>query len=173
MKRFNLFALALIVVTFFSCKKILGVPDCEEPLYITNSGIQVAFKDSATNKYLYEQDFPLYNKDSIKIFDPQGDSLLLFKGLSNDVVVPTTGYWAIDFGSLFDYRTDSVSFEREICKQFVVQYSYNERDTITTCFKSKDLKCGSVFSTLKVYHKGNLLASVTNTTYAIITVIKN
>lgn len=30
------------------------------------------------------------------------------------------------------------------------QYSHDERDTITTCIISKDEKCGSVFTTLKL-----------------------
>ena len=173
MKHFKLFALTTLVITSFSCRKILGVRECEEVLYVTNSSVGVAFKDFTTSKYLYEQDIPLYNKDSIKVYDPQGNSLLLFKGLSNDIEVPTTRYWIINFGTLFDYRTDSVSFNEEICKEFIVQYAYNERDTIKTCFKSKDLKCGSVFSTLKVYNKGKLLTSVSNTTFALVTVIKN
>ncbi len=149
------------------------MPDCEQPLTITNSSIQVIFKDAATNKYLYDQSLPLYSKDSISIYDPQGTLLFLFKGLSNDVEVPTIRFWAIDFGSLFDPKTDSVSFSREICKDFIVQYSYNERDTIKTCFRSKDEKCGSVFSTLKIYHEGHLLASATNTINATVKIIKN
>jgi hypothetical protein len=170
----TLFYASLIsfAISFFllSCTKEGG---CGSVLYITKSSVQVIFKDSATNKYLYDEINPLYNKDSIKIYDPQGIPLSLLMSRNSDPVVPTNIYIEINFGSLFDYRTDSTSFTREICKDYVVQYAHNERDTITTCFKSKDLDCGSVFSRLNVFHKGKLLASENNTTNALITVIKN
>jgi hypothetical protein len=146
---------------------------CEEPFYITKSSVEVTFKDSASNKYLYSETLPIYNKDSIEVYNPSGEKLFLLMSLRNNPITPTESYWSINFGTLFDYRTDSSSFNQEICKNFIVQYSYNERDTITTCFKSKNEECGSVFSSLKIYHRGKLLASQTNTTYALITVIKN
>lgn len=168
MKRFKNISSLFFILSFFSCKK-----ECGSVEYITNSSIVVTFKDSASNKYLYDVIYPLYSKDSIKIYDPTGTPLHLLTSVGSDPSVPTNIYYVIDFGSLFDYRTDSMSFNREICKDYLVQYSYNETDTITTCFKSKDMECGSVFTSLKVYHKGKLLASETNTTGALITIIKN
>lgn len=173
MKIFNLFLLVLNLVSFYSCKKILGIPDCELPLVLGSSSVQIIFKDSATKRYLFDEDRPLYSKDSVEVFDPQGASLRVLFSLNSDEKEATTRFWAIDFGSVFDDSTDSASFSQEICKDFIVRYSFNRQDTITTCFKSVNKKCGSLFSTLKVYHKGRLLASETNTTSATVTIIKN
>ena len=166
---FYAIGLISLIIFSFSCKK---GGDCEEVLYITNSSVAITFKDSVSNKYLYSAIHPMYNKDSLKIYNPQGEPLFLLAGMNFDTILHE-GFFVIDFGALFDYRTDSVSFNREICKNYVVQYSYNEKDTVTTCFKSKDEKCGSVFSTLKVYHRGRLLASENNTTNALVTITKN
>jgi hypothetical protein len=68
---------------------------------------------------------------------------------------------------------DANSFNTEICKNYIIKYSYNEFDTVQVCFKSKNTECGSVFETLKIYQRGLLLDSVKNTTDTEITIIKN
>lgn len=167
---YHLALLAWLSIISFSCGKVGG--ECELPLHVTRSSLEVTFKDAATNRYLYASNNPLYNKDSIKIYDSLGDSLFLLKSPHGDSVT-FEGYWQINFGSLFDYRTDSISFNKEICKNFIVQYSYNEKDTIRTCFKSVKTKCGSMFEVLKVYYKNQLLSTEANTTTSIITINKN
>lgn len=151
-----------------SCFKKGG--PCEETLNLGLSEVLVSFKNAA-GEYLYKEINPLSNKDSLKVFDQNGNQLLL---LSHFNQIPNTHfkYHEISFGPIYDDRTDQSSFNSELCKIFIVQYSYNERDTVQTCFKSKKTKCGSVFETLKVYHKGQLLDSVQNTVFAHITLIK-
>lgn len=151
-----------------SCFKKGG--PCEEPLNLGLSAVLVTFKN-ATGEYLYKEINPLYSKDSLKVFDQHNNQLLL---LSQFNQIPNTyfKYHEISFGTIYDARTDQSSFNSEICKSYVIQYSYNERDTVQTCFKSKKTKCGSVFDYLKVYHKGRLLDSVQNTVFAQITLIK-
>ncbi len=173
MKRFNLLALPLILISFFSCKKILGVPDCELPIDIRyNSSIGVIFKDKGTNRYLYADFNPLYNKDSIQISSTQNDPLILIKGLVNDTTT-NESFWGINFGNIYDYRTDSSSFITQVCKNFIVRYSYNKTDTIRVCFKSKFIKCGSTFETISVYHANKLITTQTNTSAVNITIFKN
>jgi hypothetical protein len=92
--------------------------------------------------------------------------------LSRQIPNTNFAYDVISFGTLYDNRTDQSSFDSELCKNYIIKYSYNEVDTVQTCFKSKKTKCGSVFETLKVYHKGQLLASVRNTAVTQITLIK-
>lgn len=163
-----LFVFSVILLSA-SCAKSGG--PCEEPLDIASSSAIVAtFKDSS-GRYLYEEINPFYNKDSLKIFDQ--NSHPLFSGYQLNII-PNTNFkfYEITFGNIYDNMTDEFSFNSEICKNIIIQYSYNERDTIQTCFKSKRYKCGALFETLKVYHKGQLLTSVTNKTDAYITLIK-
>ncbi|HEV8285012.1 MAG TPA: hypothetical protein VGQ09_11925 [Chitinophagaceae bacterium] len=161
-------SIILISLIIYSCRK---GGRCEQALNVTQSEIAVTFKDSATNKYLYSEINPLYNKDSFKVFDPKGNSLVILFA-SNQIPNTSDGYFVLSFGNIYDQQTDAASFNSELCKDVVVQYKYNERDTIRACFKSKTTKCGSVFETLKVYNRGKLLTTVLNNTFADITVIK-
>jgi len=161
-----------IIITIFSFGSCRKGGKCEEPLNVNQSSIEVIFKDEATGRYLYSEVNPIYNKDSIKVFDPSGAQLFLL--FSTDLIPGTSsGYWRVNFGNIYNDLTDSHSFDTEICKSFVVKYTYNETDTITTCFKSKKTRCGSVFESLKVYHKSKLLTTVNNQTFAEITITKN
>ena len=77
---------------FFSiipCKK---TPKCETPLNVNQSSLQVIFKDRGTSKYLYEENLPLFNKDSIKVFNDNGNSLVLLYGLNTIPNTPNR-YW--------------------------------------------------------------------------------
>ncbi len=170
MKSIYIFTIIIAgILTFSSCKK---GGNCEEALTINQSDIAVTFKDQATGKYLYSEINPLYNKDSLKVFDPNGNSLIVLRKLS---INPGTfvEYWELGFGSIYDPQLDAAAFNSEICKNFLVKYKYNESDTIKTCFKARKTKCGSVFETLKVYYKGQLLGTSTNKTGIDIIITKN
>lgn len=166
---FTLAFFFMVILQASSCKK---GGKCEEALNVNQSSIEVIFKDQNSGKYLYSEVNPLYNKDSLKIFDPLGNSLVLLTSLST---IPGTSsrYWRINFGNVYNQQTDANSFDIEICKYFVVKYSYNESDTIKTCFKSIKTECGSVFETLKVFNKDLLLVTVNNETFTEITIQKN
>ena len=168
----------LFAITIISCL-LFGFPGCsksggrcEEPLFITNSEIVVTFKDKSSGKYLYERMNPLYNIDSIKIYDPNWQELVLLK---NSRVIPNTPqhYWEVSFGPLYNRQTDQSSFETELCKDFYIRYNSSEPlDTVTVCFTSKELRCGSVFPSLKVYYKGELISLETNDTGSVVTINK-
>lgn len=115
---------------------------------------------------------PLYDKDSLKVLDQNGENLVILSSLNQ---IPNTSdrYWVLSFGNLYKEETDKASFSSEICKKYFVKYSYNESDTLIVCFKSRNTSCGSVFETLKVYdNSGILLGSATDATSAQITVTK-
>lgn len=156
-----------LVLTSASCAKTGG--PCEEPLNINESEVVVTFKNQAGD-YLYKEINTIYNKDSLKVFDYYGNQLFLLSHLKQ---IPNTNfsYHVISFGDIYNDQTDKSSFNSELCKDFIIRYYYNRTDTVQTCFKSKETKCGSVFETLKVYHKGQLLTSVTNDAAAHITLI--
>lgn len=162
-------SISTIILISNSCKK---GGKCEEAANINQSDIVVAFKDQATGKYLYSEVNPLYNKDSLKVFEQNGNSMFIASALNQ---IPNTSdrYWDLSFGSIYNPQTDGTAFNSEICKSFLVKYKYNETDTIKACFKANQTKCGSVFETLKVYHKGLLVASGTNIIVLPVTITKN
>ncbi len=159
----------LFTLIITGCSK---TPKCEEHFNVNQSEIVVAFKDQATGKYLYSEVNPLYNKDSLKVFEPNGNSFIISSGL-NQIPNTSNRYWDLSFGNIYNQSTDANSFDSEICKNYIVKYKHNETDTIKACFKAKKTECGSVFETLKVYYKGQLVGSVTNTTIIAITINKN
>ena len=168
-----LFAIGIVSYFFFGfpgCSKSGG--RCEEPYFITASSIQVIFKDKYSGRYLYEHLNPIYNIDSIKIYEQAGNELHL---LMDDKLIPNTLqlYWEVNFGPLYNPQTDQSSFQTELCKEFYIRYTEAEpMDTVTVCFTSKELKCGSVFPSLKIYYKEELISSKANDTGAVVTINK-
>lgn len=165
----TLWALMLLMLLMggTACFKSSG--PCEEPDFVTNSEVVLTIKD-ASGRYVYAEVAPLYPKDSLKVFTQEGEHLLLLSQLN---VIPNSSmrYYEISFGPLYN-RRDAASFSREICKNFIVQYRAQERDTLSVCFTSRNTGCGSEFETLKVYHKGRELAQESNTVAAHVTLIK-
>jgi hypothetical protein len=166
---FSLLLQTAILSFFGSCIKR---HECEEPNDVRNSEVLVAFKDKATGRYLYSEVNPMYNKDSLKVYDQNGSSLVILSQLD---VIPnsiTGRFYALSFGAIYNPQTDAAAFNGEVNKYFVVRYNATETDTIKTSFSVTKTKCGSVFTPLRVYHKGQLLDSVVNTTVSSITLIK-
>jgi hypothetical protein len=144
---------------------------CEEPYDVRQSAIILIFKNSAGN-YLYAEANPLFEKDSLKIYDESGSRMAVASGLD---LIPNTSlrFWKFDFGPIYNSLSDEGAFNSELCKKFVIKYFNNKADTITTCFKASKFKCGSEFSSLKVFHKGILLSEVNNHILTTVTVINN
>lgn len=170
----NSFLTLLILVGFagiimLSCRT---GGECEEPLDVRVSSIETSFIDQSSGKYIYSNLNPIYNKDSLKIVDPFGKELLLLRSLRTASTAPYEQYWDINFGNLYDANTDEQSFSSEICKNYIVRYTYNESDTIQVCFKSKRTNCGSVFEHLDIYQKNQRIGHFTNTTAAQATILK-
>lgn len=159
----------VLICIFTSCRRYGG---CDEPQSVYNSGIVAVFKDSATSKYLYEEISPLYNKDSLKVFDSLGNSLSVQYFLYPAPGNSSLQIYLISFGSIANPNTDASSFTSEVNKDFIIQYKYNERDTIRAIFRSRESKCGSVFESLGIYHKGQLLTTVSNQAYVNVTISK-
>jgi hypothetical protein len=163
----------LSVVFTLALSSCIKTGRCDEPPNVYNSGIVATFKDSVTGRYLYEVTNPLYNKDSLKVFDSIGNPLRVETFPYPAPGNPSLQIYVTSFGSICNPNTDAASFTSEINKALILQYKYNERDTIRVSFKSKSTKCGTVFETLRIYHKSQLLTSVSNSIYAEVTIIKN
>lgn len=158
MKKVLITLTIVVFICFISCKK---KKECEEPPFITNSSLTISFIDKVTGKYLYSEVAPSYNIDSLKVLNNAGVELVLLKSLQT---IPNSfsTFHRIDFGPLFDQNLDQESFNNQICRKFFIKYKHNETDTLNVCFKSTNLVCGSVFSTLKVYYKNQLILDKTN-----------
>lgn len=160
-----------IIITLFSFGSCRKVGKCEQAPNVNQSEIVAAFKDKNTGNYLYAEVNPLYNKDSLRVYDENNNNLILLFAL-NQIPNTSSRYWDISFGNIFNAQTDQNSFNSEICKNFIVKYKYNETDTIKACFKSMNTECGSVFQTLKVFYKSLLVGSVSSKTGINVTINK-
>ncbi len=166
----TLLLLIFLILIFSSCRK---GGKCEEAFDISRaSEVVVTFKDAVTGKYLYEVISPLYNKDSLKVFDEGANSLIILKKTNTDINT-NIQYWNLSFGNIYNSRTDASSFNSEVCRNFIVKYTYNEIDTLKVCFKARKTDCGSVFDPIKVFHKGQLIGTETGQSGLVVTVIKN
>lgn len=167
---FTLQGLLLLTMITGSAACFKAGGPCEEPNFVENSEVGVTYKDASGN-YLYAEINPLYPKDSLKVFGQDGEQLILLSHLN---MIPNSymRYHEISFGPLYKKPDDESSFSQEICKNFIVQYRHNERDTLSVCFKAEKMRCGSEFETLRVYHKGKELANVSGEVAAHISLIK-
>ena len=158
--------ISLLILSSSSCTK----NRCEEPLDVNESKIIVGFKDVAGD-YIHTESTPKYNKDSLMVFDEKGNKYFLSRQLD---VIPNTAlrYWKFDFGPIYNGQLDIDAFNKEVCKKYILKYNYNETDTIVTCFKAFKTKCGSEFSSFKIFHQGVLLNEVSNTIFSNITITK-
>src|SRR5688572_18072353 len=95
---------------FISCEKRNIV--CEVPVSLSDSHVSIVFKDKVSGNYLYSEANPLYNKDSLRLYDENGNSL---KILSQPDLIPNTyaRYFVLSFGSIFNSQTDQSSFSSE------------------------------------------------------------
>jgi hypothetical protein len=165
-------ATLLLLITILSASHCRKGNDCEEPLDVRNSYMLLSFKNNSGN-YLYSEVNPIYNKDSLIIYDEYGNKISVLHQLN---IIPGTPsrYWEFDMGPLYNSQTDLQAINNEYCKKFVIKYSANVTDTITTCYRISQFKCGSEFSTLKVFHKGVLLKEENNGVVSTsVTIIKN
>lgn len=160
----------ILTVGISSCKK---GQKCHGVYNIKNqSEVVVTFIDKTSGKYLYSEMNPLYDKDSLKVFDSFGNKLVILSALNQ---IPNTNnrYYVLSFGNIYNNPTDETSFNSEICKNYIVKYSFNESDTIQVCFKAQKTRCGSKFETIKVIQNGQEIGSETNTIGISVTIFKN
>lgn len=169
MRNATLFSITIVIVLIYSSCGSKGGP-CEEMQVLDQSEIIVTFKNQ-TGDYIYSESNPSYNKDSLTVFDGNNKQLILLDLLDQ---IPGTSlrFYKLSFGVIFDKQTDQQAFRSEVCKDFVIHYNSLESDTLRACFKAEKTMCGSQFERLNIYHRGQLLTSVSNTVVARITFVK-
>ncbi len=149
---------------------------CEGARHVESTAIKFLFKDSMTNRFMYTEVFSLFKKDSLKFFNKNGaqlNDIISSLMLNPDSINSNSGrIYSVTLNYVFDSSTDSISFTRELCKNFVIQHLSNVRDTIKVCFKSTTADCGSQQEYLRVFYKGKILANVTNENFCTVRLVK-
>jgi hypothetical protein len=163
----------LFSFVFTNCKK-KNACDYDFPDNVNASSIQVIFRDSVTHNYLYPERNPLpnYNVDSLVIVNHNNTILTLLNSIYSDPINPLKGYWEVNLGPIYDYRTDNVSFQNSVKRNFYIFYNNTDKDTLSTEFKSVYTQCGSMFEYVKIYYKSKLIDSLYNGTFKKITITK-
>lgn len=171
MKTFSHSTAAVICITFFLMQLISCSRDkCYDnwPYDIKFSSVDLVVKNNA-GTFLYNETNPIYNKDSLKVFDESGNQLEILYELRQAL----PNYWEFSARSIYNPQTDANAFNSELCKKLIIKYTYTEADTITTCFRAEKLDCGSELNYLKIFQNGLLIGQATNNLRATATVIKD
>ena len=145
--------------------------NCVDPLTVNSSSVVITFIDKHTGKYLYTEQNSLYSVDSLKIVDEAGNAIRFLYKLTS-IQNSNDRYYSIAIQPIYNSQTDQNSFYKELCRKFVIKYKYNETDTMKSCFKSIELKCGSTFETLKIIYKDTVISNTSNNTTAIVSLYK-
>jgi hypothetical protein len=149
-----------------ACKKKCAGPDIKN-----SSELKLQFNYKLLHTELYSEFSPLYNKDSLKIFDENGNKLRLKATLSTG---QNASFWLFSFSNIYTADTDARAFDKSqiVCKKYFVQYKYNDRDTIEVCFNAVTTVCGNVFDPLTVYYKNEPIGSVSGETVIQVAVVR-
>jgi len=86
---YQIIAITLVAtsLTNSSCRK---GGDCEGSFNLSQSEVAITFIDQQSGSYIYSETNPSYNKDSLKVFDPQGNSLIILSALNQIPVASNT-----------------------------------------------------------------------------------
>ena len=149
-----------------SCNKHTGSGVCEEAFTIENSsGIELHIKDTTLNRFVYNTFHPIYNIDSLQIFNSQGLRYNFYKFKSIDSSNSTNAYYlynAIGIFSLYDERYDSNMYNDTIQKDIYIRYSSNKFDTLSLSYKANAGYCGSEFTFIKVMQHNKVISYTQN-----------
>ena len=166
MKRYSSYLALIIVLTFFtiSCTKILGLDDdCGDTLTVESAnGFELHIKDTLVNKYIYQLVSPLYNIDSLQIWNSQGERYKLFVNVSVDTSSHYGAYNDISIYGIYNTNYDTNIYEDTIRKDIYIMYKKNECDTLNISFKANHARCGGEFAFIKVMRKGKLISYTQN-----------
>ena len=159
-----LISIVLFSLIAISCTKILGLEeDCGDSLTVENAnGLELHIKDTTVNKYIYQLVSPLYNIDSLQIWNSQGEKYKLFVNISVDTSTHYGAYNDVSIYGIYNSNFDTNIYEDTIRKDIYIKYNKNEYDTLNICFKANHAKCGGVFAFIKVMRKGKLISYTQN-----------
>ncbi len=167
MKKSNIILLIAFTVLYLiniSCNKNTGSGACEAASTIENAaGLEFHIKDTTLNRFIYAKAQPLYNVDSIQIWNSQGKRYQPFLSDAADTSHNGGGpYFAIVIGGLYDNRYDANMYNDTIHKDIYIRYKLNEWDTLNISYKANSGQCGSEFTFLQVMHHNKVISYTQN-----------
>jgi hypothetical protein len=159
--------ISVTVFLFLSCTKPFV---CEETERLEDSFLLIDPYHTTLGNYFYPEDEfrSPYKKDSLKVFNEDGKKFELVRFLLNsDPANPLNRIYTISVAPAFIIPDDKDAFESEKTRNIYLKYNHNTSDTLTLVFKAYKTKCkGSLYEYLKIYHRNQLIYSVTKNTYA-------
>ena len=162
MKQTLILIIGIAIVNIMGCSKSYN--ECEEPSYVeTYSGLLFEIKDSTTNRYVFNETFPVYNVDSFEIWDNQGANHKIYKHLNVDTTTPPKKefYYDVTTYGIYNSNFDKNLYIDTIKKDLYLIYKRGIIDTISISFKANTKQCGSEFSFLKVIYKNKIISNTT------------
>lgn len=153
--------LFFIFLTINSCTR-----PCEDLKGLVSSALLVYPFNVSMNNYFYPQDDfrSSFKKDSLQIINEDGRRFPNISFLLEED--PRGGlqkFYAIKISPAFIIPDDNSAFDMEKTRKIYLKYNYNTADTLTLVFKAKKTKCNrSVYEYLKIYHRNNLIKSISN-----------
>ena len=159
----NLF-LIVILLSEATCKKDSCLDgDFYDARY--NAPLWMTFKDVTTKKYLYDEAFPIYKKDSLIFTNEYNEVANLdnFRRVIINIDSTLNSYYVFSFNALYDSRYDKDPYNNTINKAYYIYYKSGMKDTLNVSFKMRDIGCNhSLFSFLKINYKQHIVFDTTN-----------
>ncbi len=156
----------LLVYTCFllnGCKKPFN---CSEAEGLEDSAIVIYPFHTGLNEYFYPEDEfrSPYKRDSLQVFNEDGRKFERVRFLlNNDPAIPLNRFYAISIAPAFIIPDDNNAFQTEKTRNVYLKYNHNTADTLSLVFKAYKDECKKgVYEYLKIYHRGNLIYSVSN-----------
>jgi hypothetical protein len=138
----------LVITHLSSCYKC-------EPAVVQESILQITVIDSITGKNAYNKSSPLLNKDSIRVVDNKGNSVLFMVFELQTSQLPVEYYYGI-FVYFIGHDREMVdkSFETEQCTSIRVYLTSSRFFDYNICYKSESGKCGTNLNSLSIESGG-------------------
>jgi hypothetical protein len=152
------FLVILIFCTLFPphCTK----PFCGESVGLEASSIGIELFDQANKEYFYlETGQSLYNKDSLRVFDENGQKFgSISFVLTEDPRNKLRRFYKTIIFPAFRLPGDEDALNTEKTRTMYLRYSSIASDTLTLAFKAKKNRCDRyIYEYVKVYRGGNLI----------------
>jgi hypothetical protein len=143
---------------------------CEETERLEDSFLLIDPYHTGLGNYFYPEDEfrSPYKKDSLQVFNEDGKKFERVQFLLNsDPANSLNRIYTISVAPAFIIPDDNNAYEREKTRNVYLVYNHNTSDTLTLVFKAYKTRCkGSLYEYLKIYHRNQLINSVTKNTYA-------
>ncbi len=149
---------------------------CEKPFYcnevrgLDGSSLNISLFHTGMGNYFYPVDEfrSPYKRDSLQVFNEDGRKFELVNfGLELDPRNHLNSFYGVKISPAFMIPGDEEAYNSEKTRKIFLKYNYNTIDTLNLVFKAYKNNCDKgIYEYLKIYHRGNLVTSVSNDIYA-------